>query len=167
MPLKTAMQMDPIDSIDPNGDSSFAIMLEAQNRGHELSYYTPASLGLAGGVVTARVAPLEVFDKPKGEHFKIGTEVLTDLSSFDVIHLRQDPPFDMHYITTTHLLERLHPKTYVVNAPAAVRNAPEKILVTEFPELMPATLITRDRQAIFDFRKTHGCLLYTSDAADD
>lgn len=159
MPLKTAMQMDPIAAIDPTGDSSFAIMLEAQSRGHELFYYTPDSLALDNGVVTARVAPLEVFDMPKGEHFEAGAKVLTDLSDFDVIHLRQDPPFDMHYITTTHLLERLHPNTYVVNSPASVRNAPEKILVTEFPELMPPTLVTRDRQAIFAFRKTHGDII--------
>lgn len=159
MTLKTAMQMDPIESIDPTGDSSFAIMLEAQNRGHEVYYYTPASLAMENGIVSAKVAPLQVFDKPKGQHFKQGDEVLTDLSTFDVIHLRQDPPFDMHYITTTHMLERIHPKTYVVNSPADVRNAPEKILVTEFPQLMPPTLITRDRSAIYEFRQKHGNII--------
>lgn len=159
MALKTAVQMDPIAEIDPTGDSSFAIMLEAQARGHELFYYTPESLALRDNVVTARVAPVEVFDKPKGQHFKSGEAVTTDLSTFDVVHLRQDPPFDMNYITITHLLERIHPETYVVNAPASVRNAPEKILVTEFPELMPPTLITRDRRTIHDFRQEHGNII--------
>lgn len=159
MVLKTAMQMDPIDGIDPTGDSSFAIMLEAQARGHEQFYYTPDSLALRDGVVTARVSPVEVFDKPKGQHFKLGEAQLTDLSTFDVIHLRQDPPFDMNYITITHMLERLHPKTFVVNPPADVRNAPEKILVTEFPQLMPPTLVTRDRQTIYDFRAEHGNII--------
>lgn len=159
MALKTAVQMDPIESIDPPGDSSFAIMLEAQKRGHELFYYTPASLALRDNVVTALVAPIEVFDKPKGEHFKLGEARTTDLSTLDVIHLRQDPPFDMHYITTTHMLERIHPKTYVVNSPASVRNAPEKILVTEFPELMPPTLVTRDRKAIHAFRVEQGDII--------
>lgn len=153
--LKTAVQMDPIEDITPAGDSTFAIMLEAQARGHEVFYYMPDSLALDDGAVTANVAPVEVFDKPKGAHFKLGAAKLTDLSEFDVIHLRQDPPFDMNYITTTHLLERLHPQTLVVNAPAAVRNAPEKILVTEFPDLMPPTLITRDRARIAAFRETH------------
>lgn len=157
--LKIAVQMDPIENIDPSGDSSFAMMLEAQARGHQVSYYTPDSLMLRDNVVSARVASVELFDKPRGEHFKLGDVALTDLSDFDVVHLRQDPPFDMNYITTTHLLERIHPKTLVVNAPGAVRNAPEKILVTEFPELMPATLITRDRQAIVDFRAEHGDII--------
>lgn len=159
MALKTAVQMDPIESIEPKGDSSFAIMLEAQARGHELFYYLPDTIALRDNIVSAQVMAVEVFDKPKGEHFKAGAPVLTDLSTFDVVHLRQDPPFDMHYITNTHLLERIHPKTYVVNAPGAVRNAPEKILVTEFPELMPPTLITRDRQAIHAFRREHGNII--------
>lgn len=159
MVLKTAMQMDPIETIDPSGDSSFAIMLEAKARGHRNFYYTPDTLSLQDGVVTAKVAPLDVFDKPRGEHFSKGEAVTTDLSTFDVVHLRQDPPFDMHYITTTHLLERIHPKTLVVNAPADVRNAPEKILVTEFPELMPKTLVTRDREAIQAFRSENGDII--------
>jgi len=151
--------MDPIEQIDPAGDSSFAIMLEAQSRGHKVSYYTPDTLSLRDNIVSARVSPVELFDKPKGEHFALGEQCLSDLSAFDVVHLRQDPPFDMHYITSTHLLERIHPKTLVVNAPGAVRNAPEKILVTEFPELMPPTLITRDRQAIHDFRAEQGDII--------
>lgn len=159
MALLTAMQMDPIETIDPSGDSSFAIMLEAQKRGHEQFYYTPDTLALSNGVVTADVAPIELFDKPKGSHFKKGAFIRTDLAKFDVIHLRQDPPFDMNYITITHMLERLTPKTLVVNPPATVRNAPEKILVTEFPELMPPTLVTRHRQAIYDFRQEHGDII--------
>jgi len=156
MILKTAMQMDPIEGIDPFGDSSFALMLEAQNRGHKLSYYTPDTLALRDGIVTARVAPVQVFDQPKGSHFKLGEVLVTDLSTFDVVHLRQDPPFNMNYITVTHLLERVHPKTLVVNPPEAVRNAPEKLLVMAFPHLMPPTLVTRDRQSIYDFRAEHG-----------
>ena len=155
MSLKSATQMDPIESINPVGDSSFALMLEAQARGHENFYYVPETLALSDGVLSALVAPLEVFDKPKGEHFRLGSAARRDLSEFDVVHLRQDPPFDMHYITSTHLLERIHPKTLVVNDPVSVRNAPEKILVTEFPDLMPPTLITRDRGEIQAFRKLH------------
>lgn len=153
--LRTVVQMDPIELIDPTGDSTFAMMLEAQTRGHELSYYTPDTLALGNGVLSAQVARVEVMDAPKGEHFTLGEFATTDLSQFDVLLLRQDPPFDMNYITITHMLEVIHPKTLVVNAPAEVRNAPEKILVTEFPDLMPPTLITRDRDAIKAFRQKH------------
>lgn len=118
--------MDHVATINPRGDSTFAMMLEAQARGHQLLHYTPDTLALRGNVVSALAAPIEVFDKPKGEHFTLGEERRVDLSTQDVIHMRQDPPFDMNYITLTHLLERLHPKTLVVNPPAAVRNAPEK-----------------------------------------
>ncbi len=157
--LSIAVQMDPIQDIDPTGDSTFAMMLEAKTRGHELFYYNPASMGLENGVLSASTAPVQVTDRPKGEHFTLGEFQTTDLSRFDVILLRQDPPFDMNYITITHMLERLHPETLVVNAPAEVRNAPEKILVMEFPDLMPPTLITRDRQAIHAFRDTHGNII--------
>ena len=109
--------------------------------------------------MTASVAPIEVFDKEKGQHFALGEFARADLSTFDVVLMRQDPPFDMNYTTITHMLERIHPKTFVVNPPAAVRNAPEKILVTEFPELMPPTLITRDRAMIHAFRKEHGNII--------
>ncbi|MGJ8528685.1 glutathione synthase [Maritalea sp.] len=156
--LKVAVQMDPIDKIDPKGDSSFAMMLEAQNRGHDIFYYVPATLALENNVVTANVAPLSLTDDATN-WFELGEFKITDLSEFDVIMLRQDPPFDMNYITTTHLLERLHPKTLVVNAPDPVRNAPEKILVTEFPELMPPTLVTRDRSRIVKFREQHGDII--------
>jgi glutathione synthase len=159
MRLKIAVQMDPIASINPMGDSSFALMLEAQGRGYQVDYYVPGSLALRDNQVTADVAPVTVFDKPKGEHFSLGAFARTDLSAYDVLLMRQDPPFDMNYITLTHMLERLHPKTFVMNPPAAVRNAPEKILVTEFPELMPPTLVTRDRAMIHAFRREHGNII--------
>jgi glutathione synthase len=159
MSLKVAVQMDHVATINPAGDSTFALMLEAQARGHELIHYTPDTLALRGDVVSALAAPIEVFDKSKGEHFTLGEERRIDLSTQDVIHMRQDPPFDMNYITLTHLLERLHPQTLVVNPPAAVRNAPEKILVTDFPDLMPPTLVTRDRGMIHDFRREHGNII--------
>jgi glutathione synthase len=155
MPLHIAVQMDPIDRINIAGDSTFALLLEAQKRGHRLSYYTPDKLALVGAVPFASAQALTVKDV-KGEHFTLGEAKRSALSAFDVILLRQDPPFDLAYITTTHMLERVHPKTFVVNNPASVRNAPEKILVTEFPDLMPATLITRDPAEIALFRKEHG-----------
>jgi glutathione synthase len=151
--------MDPIASINPAGDSTFAMMLEAQARGHKLDYYLAGSLALRDNKVSASLQPIEVFDKPKGEHFRLGEAARADLSGYDVLLMRQDPPFDMNYTTITHILERLHPKTYVVNPPAAVRNAPEKILVMEFPELMPPTLVTRDRAMIQAFRKEHGNII--------
>jgi glutathione synthase len=147
--------MDPIERINIRGDSTFALLLEAQRRAHALSYYTPDRLALADGKVSAAVRPLVVRDAP-GDHFTLGEPRVTDLSTFDVVLLRQDPPFDLAYISTTHMLERIHPKTLVVNDPAHVRNAPEKVFVTEFPELMPPTLITRDLDAIKAFRAEHG-----------
>ena len=159
MPLTVAVQMDPIASINPLGDSTFAMMLEAQARRHRLVYYTPDTLALRDNKVTASVASIELFDKPKGDHYKLGEFARADLGQYDVVLMRQDPPFDMNYITISHVLERIHPKTFVVNPPAAVRNAPEKILVTEFPELMPPTLITRDRALIHAFRKEHGNII--------
>jgi glutathione synthase len=159
MSLKVAVQMDPIASINPAGDSTFAMMLEAQARGHKIDYYVPGTLSLRDSVVSADVAPVTVFDKPKGEHFTLGDFARTDLSTYDVVLMRQDPPFDMNYITISHILERLHPKTFVVNPPSAVRNAPEKILVTEFPQLMPPTLVTRDRAQIHAFRAEHGNII--------
>jgi glutathione synthase len=155
MSLKIAVQMDPIDRIKIAGDSTFALLLEAQKRGHALSYYTPDRMALRGQKVFAAVQSLKVKDV-QGEHATLGEAQSTDLSSFDVILLRQDPPFDLSYISTTHFLERIHPKTLVVNDPAQVRNAPEKIFVMEFPELMPPTLLTRDLDAIKAFRKEHG-----------
>lgn len=155
MTLNVAVQMDPIEHINIAGDSTFALLLEAQKRGHKLSYYTPDRLALEGRTPVAAVQSLQVRDIT-GDHFTLGEKARTALSDFDVILLRQDPPFDLAYITTTHMLERIHPETLVVNDPASVRNAPEKILVTEFPELMPPTLITRDPDEIARFRKAQG-----------
>jgi glutathione synthase len=155
MALNVAVQMDPIDRINIRGDSTFALLLEAQARSYQLSYYTPDKLSLRDGKVSASVRPLVVRDVA-GDHFTLGEARQMELSSFDVILLRQDPPFDLAYITSTHMLERVHPKTLVVNDPAHVRNAPEKVFVTEFPDLMPPTLVTRDLDAIKAFRAEHG-----------
>jgi glutathione synthase len=155
MPLNVAVQMDPIERINIRGDSTFALLLEAQRRGHSLAYYTPDRMALRGQQVFAAVQSLEVRDTV-GDHVTLGVPRRTDLASFDVVLLRQDPPFDLAYITTTHLLERIHPKTLVVNDPAQVRNAPEKMFVMEFPDLMPPTLITRDLAEIKAFRAEHG-----------
>ncbi|MBA8899728.1 MULTISPECIES: glutathione synthase [unclassified Phyllobacterium] len=158
MALKVAVQMDHINSIRIAGDTSFALCLEAQARGHTLYHYTPDRLSMRDGVVRARVEELKVRDI-EGDHFTLGEQISRDLSEMDVVLLRQDPPFDMNYITTTHLLERIHPKTLVVNDPAWVRNSPEKIFVTEFPDLMPDTLITKDPQEIMNFRKEFGDII--------
>ena len=154
MHLNVAVQMDPIERINIRGDSTFALLLEAQARGHALFYYTPDRLVLRDGKVSAAVRPVKVRDTA-GDHFTLGEAETVDLGSFDVVLLRQDPPFDLAYISTTHMLDRIHPKTLVVNDPSHVRNAPEKVFVTEFPELMPPTLITRDLDAIKAFRAEH------------
>jgi glutathione synthase len=154
VPLSIALQMDPIGSIDISGDTSFALALEAQARGHSLWYYTPDSLSLNEGRVEAVGQKLTLRDEA-GDHFTAGTAERRNLDSFDVILMRQDPPFDMAYITLTHLLEMLPASTMVVNNPAEVRNAPEKLLVTMFTELMPPTLISRDTEAIKAFRDRH------------
>lgn len=158
MALKIAVQMDHISTINIEGDTSFALSLEAQKRGHSLFHYTPDRLSMRDGIVTARVEELQIRDV-KGDHFTLGAAEKRDLSDMDVILLRQDPPFDMNYITTTHILERIHPKTLVVNDPAWVRNSPEKIFVTEFPDLMPETLITKDLQEVLEFRKEFGDII--------
>jgi glutathione synthase len=158
MKLNVAVQMDPIARINIRGDSTFALLLEAQKRGHGLSYYTPDQLSLKGEDVVAPVRTLSVRDDA-GDHFTLGEPKRENLAQFDVILLRQDPPFDLAYITSTHLLERLHPKTLVVNDPASVRNAPEKIFVMDFPELMPPTLISRDLDEINAFRDEHGAVV--------
>ena len=158
MTLRVAVQMDPIERISIRGDSTFALLLEAQARGHQLSYYTPDRLALVDGKVFAAVQPLTVQDV-QGQHFALGAPARAELSSFDVILMRQDPPFDLAYISSTHFLERIHPKTLVVNDPAEVRNAPEKVFVTEFPQLMPPTLISRDKDEIQAFRAKHGAVV--------
>ena len=133
MPLRVACQMDPIDRIDIGGDSTFALLIEAQKRGHQLFYYTPPDLSLLGERLIARGSTISVEDKA-GSHYRLSDQRTIDLSDVDVVLLRQDPPFDMAYITTTHLLERIHPQTLVVNDPASVRNAPEKVFVLDFPD---------------------------------
>src|SRR5436305_890777 len=158
MTLNVAVQMDPIARINIRGDSTFALLLEAQTRGHAISYYTPDRLSLRGKDLVAPVQRLEVRDQ-EGDHFQLGEATRTALASFDVVLLRQDPPFDLAYITSTHFLERIHPKTLVVNNPASVRNAPEKIFVLDFPELMPPTLISRDLDEINSFRSQHGAVV--------
>jgi glutathione synthase len=155
MALNVAVQMDPIERINVRGDSTFALLLQAQARGHALSYYTPDRMAMLQGEVFASVQPLAVRDIV-GDHFTLGDSRRVALSAFDVILMRQYPPFDLSYISSTHLLERVHPKTMVVNDPASVRNAPEKMFVNEFPELMPPTLLTRDLSEIKAFRAEHG-----------
>jgi glutathione synthase len=155
MVLNVAVQMDPIERIKIAGDSTFALLLEAQERGHRLLYYTPDRLTLDGSRVLAQAQALTVRDS-QGEHATLGDIHGVDLAEVDVVLLRQDPPFDLAYVTTTHLLERIHPKTLVVNDPRAVRDAPEKLFVMDYPDLMPATLISRDRDAIERFRAAHG-----------
>jgi glutathione synthase len=153
--LTVAVQMDPIEKINIAGDSTFALLLEASARGHDIVYYTTDRLSMRDGIVSAAARPLQVRDIA-GDHFTLGEESRIDLAKTDVVLMRQDPPFDMQYITATHLLERIHPGTLVVNDPHHVRNAPEKVFVTEFPDLMPPTLITRDRKEIEAFRAEHG-----------
>lgn len=154
MALDVAIQMDPIAAIDIDGDSTFVLAMEAQRRGHRLHHYLPSDLSFRHDVVFAYVRPLEV-RRVKGDHFTLGPVSAVDLSRFDVVLMRQDPPFDMAYITATHILEHIHPDTLVVNDPFYVRNAPEKLLVTHFSELMPPTLITSNRTDILDFRKEY------------
>ncbi len=155
MALKVAVQADPIESFDITGDSTFALMLEAQRRGHSLFHYHVKTLAWRDGTLSAAGHNVKVIDR-KGEHFTSDTLRRIDLASQDVILMRQDPPFDMGYITATHLLEMIHPKTLVVNNPSEVRNAPEKLFILKFKELMPPTLITRDHGELDAFRREHG-----------
>ncbi len=154
MSLAVAIQMDPIETIDIDADSTFVLALEAQRRGHGLYHYLSQDLAFRDGRVRARARPLEVRRK-KGNHASLGAPEMIDLAALDVVLMRQDPPFDMAYITATHLLEHVHPSTLVVNDPVHVRNAPEKLFITHFEALMPPTLITSDRSEIVDFRAEH------------
>lgn len=157
--LRVAVQMDPIETINIDADSTFALMLEAQARGHRLWHYHVRDLALRGGRVTAWARAVEV-RRERGNHFTFGAEEELDLGAgAEVVLMRQDPPFDMAYITATHILEHIHPKTLVVNDPAHVRNAPEKLFVTHFPDLMPVTMVTADRRRIADFRREHGDII--------
>lgn len=158
MSLSVAIQMDHIASINIAGDTTFALALEAQRRGHKLWHYTPENLSQRGNQAFARMQELTVRDI-EGDHFALGEPLRRNLAELDVVLLRQDPPFDMNYITTTHILDLVHPRTLVVNDPAWVRNSPEKLFVTEFPDLMPETLITRDPAEVDAFRKEFGDII--------
>ena len=155
MTLTVAVQMDPIQAIRIAGDTTFALMLEAQARGHRLLHYTPDRLSMQGRSVTARVEAVRVQDV-EGAHASLSAPERIDLADVDVVLMRQDPPFDMAYVTATHMLERIHPRTLVMNDPVQVRNAPEKLFVLDYPDLMPPTLISRDRAEIEAFRREHG-----------
>ena len=168
MALNVAVQMDPIETINIDGDSTFALMLTAQERGHALWHYEVRNMSLVEGTsvpgggrrerLRALARPVRV-QRVRGDHYTFGEPGLVDLGAMDVVLMRQDPPFDMAYITATHMLEHIHPKTLVVNDPASVRNAPEKLLVTHFPDLMPPTLISWDPVAIRDFRKQYNDII--------
>jgi glutathione synthase len=158
MPLSVAIQMDPIAGVNIDGDSTFRLALEAQARGHSLFYYHVPDLVWEGGRVLATGWPLEV-RREKGNHFTLGAQETRDLSTCDVVLLRQDPPFDMSYVTNTHLLEKIHPGTLVVNDPFWVRNSPEKLMVLDFIDLMPATMIARDLVALREFKARHGDII--------
>ena len=154
MSLAVAIQMDPIDSVDIDADSTFVLALEAQARGHTLYHYLPRDMFLRDGLLFARLRALEV-RRVRGNHFSLGAAKLADLATMDVVLMRQDPPFDMSYITATHLLEHIHPETLVVNDPVQVRNAPEKLFATQFEGLMPPTLITANWDEVIAFRQEH------------
>ena len=167
-PLSVAVQMDPIETVNIDGDSTFALMLQAQERGHRMWHYDVRDMSLHEGQLApdgrhverlmARVRPVTV-RRRAGDHYAFGAVETLDLGTMDVVLMRQDPPFDMAYITATHMLEHIHPRTLVVNDPKHVRDAPEKLLVTHFPELMPPTLITWDAAAIRAFRAAHGDII--------
>ena len=154
MSLAVAIQMDAIEGIDIDADSTFVLALEAQRRGHALYHYLPQAMSLSDGRVHAEARPLAV-RREHANHATLGAPERLDLATMDVVLMRQDPPFDMAYITATHLLEHIHPQTLVVNDPVHVRNAPEKLYVTHFPGLMPPTVITSDRAHILAFREQH------------
>jgi len=155
MSLAVAIQMDPLESIDIDADSTFVLGLEAQKRGHALYHYTPYELSYRHGRIVARARPF-VLRREHGNHFTAGAAETIDLAAMDVVLMRQDPPFNLAYISATHLLDRIHPETLVVNDPTSVRNAPEKLFVTQFAELMPPTLITYDLEEIKAFRREQG-----------
>ncbi len=158
MSLKVAFQMDPIQSVNIDADSSFRLAEEAQARGHSLFFYTPNHLAFEEGRVTARGHDM-VVRRERGNHVTLGERRHVGLDEFDVVWLRQDPPFDMGYITTTHLLDHVHPRTLVVNDPFWVRNCPEKLLVLSFPDLIPPTTIARDLETLRAFKHAHGDII--------
>ena len=158
MSLAVAIQMDPLETVDIDGDSSFALALEAQRRGHGLYHYLPRQLSYRHGRIVATARPFEV-RRERGNHVSLGTPETIDLATLDVVLMRQDPPFNLAYISATHLLDRVHPQTLVVNDPHHVRNAPEKLFVTQFAELMPPTLITYELEEIKAFRREYGDII--------
>ena len=158
MGLVVAIQMDPIESVNIDADSTFVLALEAQARGHALYHYSPRRLSLKQDRLTARGQRLEV-RRERGRHFTLGPLETIDLAGIDVILMRQDPPFDMAYITATHLLEHVRETTLVVNDPVSVRNAPEKLFATHFSSLMPPTIVTSEREEIVAFRREHGDII--------
>ena len=158
MCLKVALQMDPVEHVSIDADSTFRIGLEAQARGHTLFQYTPDRLVFDEGRLLAHGRDVTL-RREQGNHVAFGDWRMADLSDFDVVWLRQDPPFDMGYVTSTHLLDRVHPATLVVNDPFWVRNCPEKLMVLDFPDLTPPTMIARDIQAVRAFRARHGDII--------
>ena len=154
MTLKVAFQMDHVGSLDISGDTTFALCLEAQRRGHEIFHYVPESLTYENGIISAPIEPMEVRDNTSN-HFSLKPPIQSDFSNIDILLMRQEPPFDMNYITYTHLLEHLPDSVKVINDPNSVRNAPEKLLVTFFKNLMPETIISRDKNAILNFQEMH------------
>jgi glutathione synthase len=155
MTLNVAIQMDPVEAINIETDTTFMMMMEAQTRGHALWVYAPDRLSLEDGRVFANGRRLNL-QAVKGDHHRLGGYETRDMAEMDVVLMRQDPPFDLAYITATHFLGRIHPETLVVNNPAQVRNAPEKLFVTEFAGVQPPTLVTTDPEAVYAFRKKHG-----------
>tara|TARA_B100000768_G_scaffold3765_1_gene4620 strand:+ start:365 stop:1318 length:954 start_codon:yes stop_codon:yes gene_type:complete len=153
--LKIAFLMDPLENLDLKGDTSFALALEAQKRKHEISHFTPSDLILKSNKVLANICPMNLYSDDNGESFEYNNRVIKLLSDYDVVMMRQDPPFDLSYITATHILEKVSNKTLIVNNPFEVRNAPEKILVTNFTDLMPQTLISKDVNIIKSFRNEY------------
>ena len=154
MSLNIAFQMDHIETLSISGDTTFALCLEAQKRGHKIFHYTPDQLTYRNGKVTSIIEPLEVMDD-EGNHFNLGDPFETDFIDIDFVLMRQEPPFNMHYITYTHILEHLPENVRVINNPVSVRNAPEKLLVTFFKDLMPETLISLDADSVLKFQKIH------------
>lgn len=157
--MKIAIQMDPIGAVNVNADTSFDLALEAHGRGHEIWIYGPQSLAMRDGRISARAGKVITLKREQGSHASLAPDAILDLHSVNIVLVRQDPPFDMAYITTAHLLERLQPEVLVVNHPRSIRDAPEKLFVTEFPDLTPPTLITRDVGRIRDFREEHGDII--------
>ncbi len=157
--LKIAIQMDPIEHVDVDADTTFDLALEAHSRGHEIWVYPPARLQLCGARVSARAQRIEAIARKQGAHVRLSAPALVDLRAYDVVLIRQDPPFDMSYITAAQILERLQPGVMVINDPRGVRDAPEKLYVTEFEDLTPPTLITSDMDAVKAFRQEHGDII--------